>query len=81
MSALECCGVDNARIEMEGGQEVPVLDGSAQVWAINIIMVGLQQSHSSKAGPRPRPVPRRALKPRKVGFDCLPNVPALRCWF
>jgi hypothetical protein len=31
LSALECCGVDNCRIEMEGGGELPTLDGSAMV--------------------------------------------------
>lgn len=32
LSALECCGVDNARIEIEGGGELPTLDGSAMVY-------------------------------------------------
>lgn len=32
LSALEACGVDNARIEYESGTEVPVLDGSSQPW-------------------------------------------------
>ena len=31
LAALEASGVDNARIEIEGGAEVPVVDGSAQV--------------------------------------------------
>ena len=31
LSALECCGLDNARIEVEGGGEIPTLDGSAAV--------------------------------------------------
>ena len=31
LSALECCGVNNARIEIEGGGELPTLDGSAMV--------------------------------------------------
>lgn len=31
LSALECCGVNNARIEVEGGGELPTLDGSAMV--------------------------------------------------
>lgn len=29
-------GVENARIEIEGGHEVPIVDGSAQGWAIEI---------------------------------------------
>lgn len=37
LSALECCGVNNARIEIEGGGEVPTLDGSAMVRAHNSI--------------------------------------------
>ena len=36
LSALELMGVDNARIEIEGGPEVPVVDGSALGWAIEI---------------------------------------------
>lgn len=32
MSALEGLGVDNCRIEIEGGNEVPLLDGSAREW-------------------------------------------------
>ncbi len=42
LSALEACGVDNARIELEGGQEVPVLDGSALGWALHIQQAGLR---------------------------------------
>eukprot|EP00803_Ostreobium_quekettii_P000538 evm.model.scf_2108.3 EVM.evm.TU.scf_2108.3 scf_2108:18090-20197(-) len=41
LSALEACGVDNARIEVEGGPEVPVLDGSAMGWAQAIQEAGL----------------------------------------
>ncbi|XP_031505695.1 probable UDP-3-O-acyl-N-acetylglucosamine deacetylase 1, mitochondrial isoform X2 [Nymphaea colorata] len=32
LSALEAMGVDNCRIEMVGGDEVPLLDGSARRW-------------------------------------------------
>ena len=35
LSALEGFGVDNARIEIEGGPEVPIVDGSALGWAID----------------------------------------------
>ncbi len=35
LSALEMLGVDNARIEIEGGHEVPIIDGSALGWAID----------------------------------------------
>lgn len=36
LSALEACGVDNARIEIEGGHEIPVLDNSALGWCVEI---------------------------------------------
>lgn len=36
LSALEACGVDNARIEIEGGHEIPVLDNSALGWCIEV---------------------------------------------
>lgn len=40
LSALEGFGVDNARIEIEGGPEVPIVDGSALGWAIDLHQVG-----------------------------------------
>lgn len=42
LSALEACGVDNARIEFEGGPEVPLLDGSAKFWVRAIEEAGTQ---------------------------------------
>lgn len=36
LSALEACGVDNARIEVEGGHEIPVLDNSSLGWCIEV---------------------------------------------
>ena len=36
LSALEACGIDNARIEIEGGCELPIIDGSPLGWCINI---------------------------------------------
>ena len=42
LAALEACGVDNARIEIEGGSEVPILDGSAVGWCWEVERVGLQ---------------------------------------
>ena len=36
LAALEGMGVDNARIEIEGGNEVPIIDGSALGWVIEI---------------------------------------------
>ncbi|MCF4968685.1 UDP-3-O-acyl-N-acetylglucosamine deacetylase [Nostoc sp. CMAA1605] len=40
LAALAGMGVDNARIEIDGG-EVPLLDGSARIWANSIAQVGL----------------------------------------
>jgi UDP-3-O-[3-hydroxymyristoyl] N-acetylglucosamine deacetylase len=40
LAALSALGVDNARIEIDG-PEVPLLDGSAQVWVDSINAVGL----------------------------------------
>jgi len=42
LSALEACGVDNARIEIEGGPEIPVLDGSSLGWALEVQQAGLR---------------------------------------
>lgn len=36
LSALEMLGVDNARIEVEGGSEVPIVDGSALGWTVDV---------------------------------------------
>ncbi len=40
LAALACMGVDNARIEIDGS-EVPLLDGSAKIWAESIAQAGL----------------------------------------
>ncbi|MBD2629446.1 UDP-3-O-acyl-N-acetylglucosamine deacetylase [Trichormus variabilis] len=40
LAALAAMGVDNARIEIDG-PEVPLLDGSAQIWVQSIAAVGL----------------------------------------
>jgi len=46
MAAFYACGIDNAIVEVEGG-EIPVLDGSAQVFIDAIDNAGVkQQSHS-----------------------------------
>ncbi|MEW5312073.1 MAG: hypothetical protein WDW38_003730 [Sanguina aurantia] len=45
LSALEACGVDNCRIEVEGGSEIPILDGSCLGWAINIQFAGLRPAY------------------------------------
>ncbi|HIK06380.1 MAG TPA: UDP-3-O-acyl-N-acetylglucosamine deacetylase [Trichormus sp. M33_DOE_039] len=41
LAALAGMGIDNARIEIDGS-EVPLLDGSAQIWATSIAEVGLK---------------------------------------
>jgi UDP-3-O-[3-hydroxymyristoyl] N-acetylglucosamine deacetylase len=41
LAALTGMGVDNARIEIDG-PEIPLLDGSARVWAESITQVGLR---------------------------------------
>ncbi|XP_072971672.1 probable UDP-3-O-acyl-N-acetylglucosamine deacetylase 1, mitochondrial isoform X3 [Typha angustifolia] len=41
LSALEACGVDNCRIEIDGGDEIPLLDGSAKEWVDAIEAVRL----------------------------------------
>eukprot|EP00879_Flechtneria_rotunda_P013901 GHRR01014518.1.p1 GENE.GHRR01014518.1~~GHRR01014518.1.p1 ORF type:complete len:330 (+),score=101.69 GHRR01014518.1:456-1445(+) len=42
LAALEASGVDNARVEIEGGHEIPVLDNSALGWCIDIQCAGLR---------------------------------------
>lgn len=61
LSALEACGVDNARIEIEGGQEIPVLDGSAGGWATEIHVAGLALAKSKEGGDEP--VQKKMLAP------------------
>ncbi|KAG0617863.1 hypothetical protein M758_4G021300 [Ceratodon purpureus] len=50
MSALEGLGVDNCRIEIEGGDEVPLLDGSAREWVEAIEESGLSVATDSSTG-------------------------------
>ncbi|XP_008781354.1 probable UDP-3-O-acyl-N-acetylglucosamine deacetylase 1, mitochondrial isoform X2 [Phoenix dactylifera] len=47
LSALEACGVDNCRIEIEGGDEIPMLDGSAKGWVEAIEQAGLCAAEDS----------------------------------
>ncbi|GFR46224.1 hypothetical protein Agub_g7768, partial [Astrephomene gubernaculifera] len=56
LSALEACGVDNARIEIEGGAEVPILDGSAEGWVAHIVVAGLRYAPSRPDLQVPGPV-------------------------
>ena len=50
LSALEACGVDNARIEVEGGSEVPMADGSALTWALEVHKAGVTKCDDADGG-------------------------------
>jgi UDP-3-O-[3-hydroxymyristoyl] N-acetylglucosamine deacetylase len=51
LASLSAMGVDNARIEIDG-PEVPLLDGSAQIWTDSIAAVGLvSQSVGDESAP------------------------------
>lgn len=41
LSAMEALGVDNCRVEVTGGDEIPLLDGSSQEWVEAIRGAGL----------------------------------------
>ena len=47
MSALHGCGIDNALIELDGG-EVPILDGSARPWLQQITRVGVREQDTPR---------------------------------
>ena len=51
LASLVACGVDNARIEIDG-EELPLLDGSAKNWCEAIAQVGVTQS-VSPSDPQP----------------------------
>jgi UDP-3-O-[3-hydroxymyristoyl] N-acetylglucosamine deacetylase len=50
LAALACSGVDDARIEIDG-PEVPLLDGSAQVWVEAIQAVGCRGRRAGEGEP------------------------------
>eukprot|EP00195_Chlamydomonas_chlamydogama_P005783 CAMPEP_0202901626 /NCGR_PEP_ID=MMETSP1392-20130828/14362_1 /ASSEMBLY_ACC=CAM_ASM_000868 /TAXON_ID=225041 /ORGANISM="Chlamydomonas chlamydogama, Strain SAG 11-48b" /LENGTH=544 /DNA_ID=CAMNT_0049588215 /DNA_START=73 /DNA_END=1704 /DNA_ORIENTATION=+ len=62
LSALEACGVDNARIEIEGGAEIPIIDGSALGWVMEIQYAGLRPAPLPGS---PEPVRRMAMRPTR----------------
>lgn len=64
LSALEACGVDNARIEIEGGSEVPIGDGSSLGWVLEIQKAGLCDAPSHPE--IPSSLKRRAAAPNEV---------------
>lgn len=47
MSALHGTGIDNAIVELDGG-EVPILDGSARPWLLQLIRVGVMQQKAER---------------------------------
>ena len=47
MSALHACRIDNAIIEIDGG-EVPILDGSARPWLNHILRVGTREQDAPR---------------------------------
>ncbi|MGB3207969.1 MAG: UDP-3-O-acyl-N-acetylglucosamine deacetylase [Crinalium sp.] len=55
LAALAGMGVDNARIEINGA-ELPLLDGSAKLWADAIAQVGVVKASKEK-NPTPNPSP------------------------
>jgi UDP-3-O-[3-hydroxymyristoyl] N-acetylglucosamine deacetylase len=67
LAALEACGVDNARCELRGTGEVPVLDGSALPFASAVAHAGLATARCAALGQpqqRLRLALRRALAVR-----------------
>ena len=47
MSALHGSQIDNAIVELDGG-EVPIIDGSARPWMLQLIRVGIQQQQAER---------------------------------
>ncbi|MBO7100843.1 MAG: UDP-3-O-[3-hydroxymyristoyl] N-acetylglucosamine deacetylase [Bacteroidales bacterium] len=47
MSALHGMKVDNVLVELDGG-EVPILDGSARPWLLQLVRVGIRQQQSER---------------------------------
>lgn len=47
LAALDACGVDNARIEIEGGEEIPIVDGSALGWAVDVRAAGVKPAEGA----------------------------------
>eukprot|EP00850_Spirogloea_muscicola_P021552 SM000253S09041 [mRNA] locus=s253:145051:152434:- [translate_table: standard] len=59
LSALEGLGVGNVRIELHGGPEVPLLDGSARLWVEAIEAAGVVDARDAGGAT----VPQAALAP------------------
>ena len=72
MSALYGTGVDNAIVELDGG-EIPILDGSARPWLLQLIRVGtMQQDAPRKTYSIPEPLHFEVEKTHSV-FDVEPS--------
>lgn len=78
LSALEACGVDNARIEIEGNGEVPLYDGSATGFVYLIKEAGLRIAPELDGS---ESMPKNQLAPHKVHNSrsrfCSKKMPAL----
>lgn len=70
LAALFGHGIDNARIEIDG-PEVPLLDGSAQVWGSAIVQAGVV----AQAAPLAQPILREAIW-RYQGDQFVAAIPA-----
>ncbi len=47
MSALHGMGIDNALVELDGG-EVPIIDGSSRPWMLELARVGIRKTESPR---------------------------------
>ena len=63
LAALEACGVHNARCELRGSGEVPVLDGSALPFVAAVARAGLATACCADRG---QPMPRLRLALRRA---------------
>mmetsp|Transcript_28654 Transcript_28654/g.39574 ORF Transcript_28654/g.39574 Transcript_28654/m.39574 type:complete len:491 (+) Transcript_28654:92-1564(+) len=54
LSALEALGVDNARIEVEEGSELPILDGSPEGWSVGVCQAGVVPALTEGGEQKPR---------------------------
>lgn len=57
LAALEALGVDNARVEVQGSGELPILDGSAAAWAEQVMLAGVGSAATAQGKALPRMVP------------------------
>jgi UDP-3-O-acyl-N-acetylglucosamine deacetylase len=55
---VQALGVDNARVEVEEGAELPVLDGSAEGWTRGVRDAGVVAARDASGAQLPRTVPK-----------------------